>query len=75
MASVPKILSAGVLASAISLVLYPLFNTASTALITASAYAFNPNEISNNKAAERMEAKGLATPLPVISCAEPWMGS
>ena len=53
----------------------PVFNTLSTALITASDSAFMPKEISNSKAAERIEAKGFATPLPVMSCAEPCIGS
>ena len=35
----------------------------------------NGNEISSNKAAESTDAKGLATPMPVMSCAEPCMGS
>jgi len=34
-----------------------------------------PKEISSNNAADKIEARGLATPLPVISCALPWMGS
>ena len=66
-ASVPNILSEAVVASAISRVRYPSFNTLSTALITNSDSAFIPKEISNNKATDNIEAKGLATPLPVIS--------
>lgn len=75
MASVPRILSAGVSLLAMSRVRKPSFNTLSTAAMMASASAFRPNEISNNNAAESTEANGLATPLPVMSCAEPWIGS
>jgi hypothetical protein len=71
MASVPKIMLAGVLASAISRVLKPFFNKASTALIIVADSSFQPNDISNNNAADKMEANGFAKPLPVISCAEP----
>ena len=71
MASVPKIIFAGVFESAISRVLKPFFNKASTAFIIVSDSFFKPNHISNNNAADKMEANGLANPFPVISWAEP----
>ena len=71
MASVPKIMFAGVCSSAISRVLKPFFNKASTAFIIVSDSFFKPNDISSNNAADKIEANGLANPFPVMSCAEP----
>ncbi|CAM5263158.1 hypothetical protein RLIN73S_01618 [Rhodanobacter lindaniclasticus] len=34
-----------------------------------------PNEWRSNRAAERIAPTGLATPLPAMSGAEPWIGS
>ena len=35
----------------------------------------DPNQLPVRINADKTEANGLATPLPVISCAEPWIGS
>src|SRR5665647_2870846 len=70
--AVPSFFSPG---AAMSAVRAPCSRAISTALSTARAASRSPKLRSSIMAALRMVAHGLASPLPAISGAEPWIGS
>src|SRR5665647_1566246 len=70
--AVPSFFSPG---AAMSAVRAPCSRAVSTALSTARAASRSPKLRSSIMAALRMVAHGLASPLPAISGAEPWIGS